>query len=175
MAKRKGGGERVRGPKCIGPGWAAVAVAMFFSVCGSAGAFEIQTGNKDIELRWDTTFRYNLAYRTESQNKAIIGNPNADDGDRNFDKGIVTNRLDLLSEFDLSYKKDYGFRTSVAGWYDQRYHDPLDNDSPATSNHLENGQPAVGLSKITKRYFAGPTASCWTLLRSGNSPSPTRL
>jgi hypothetical protein len=33
-----------------------------------------------------------------------------DDGDRNFDHGTVTNRLDILSEFDLIYQK--GLRIS---------------------------------------------------------------
>ena len=40
-------------------------------------------------------------------------------GDDNVRKrGIVSKRLDLLSEFDAVYKKEYGLRISAAAWYD---------------------------------------------------------
>src|SRR5262245_51902889 len=79
---------------------AALAVCAA-AACGNAGAFEIDTGNEDVRLRFDNTIRYNLGLRVESQDPALLGNPNIDDGDRNFKKnGIVNNRLDLLSEVD---------------------------------------------------------------------------
>jgi hypothetical protein len=128
------------------------------TLCGSAGAFEIPTGNEDVQLRWDNTFRYTYGHRVQGQNSQIIGSSNLDDGDRNLDVGPVSNRLDILSEMDLVYKGDYGVRFSGAGWYDQRYHNHLDNTSPATSNHLDaNGNPAVGFSEYARRYFAGPS------------------
>lgn len=136
----------------------AAAVALLLMVCGSVGAFEIPTGIEDLDLRWDNTLKYNFGYRTEGQDSAILKNPNVDDGDRNFNKGIISNRFDILSELDVQFKRKYGARFSAAGWYDQRYHDALDNTSIATSNHLENGRPAIGLSNVTKRYFAGPEA-----------------
>ena len=123
---------------------------------GSVSAFEIPTNSEDVKLRWDNTLRYTLADRVQGQNKTTINNPNTDDGDRNFDVGIVSNRLDILSEADLVYKNRYGARLSAAAWYDQRYQAPLDNNSVATSNHLVNGVPAIGLSNYTKRYFKGP-------------------
>lgn len=120
-------------------------------------AFEIPAGNEDVKLRWDNTFRYTLSQRVKGQNDAILKSPNNDDGDRNFDVGIASNRLDILSEVDAVYKDKYGIRLSGAGWYDQRYHDHLDNNSPSTSNHLSNGQPSVGLSDRVDRYYAGPS------------------
>ena len=47
----------------------------------NASATSIDTGNPDIQVRWDNTIRYNLGYRVESQDDTIIGNPNFDDGD----------------------------------------------------------------------------------------------
>ena len=133
----------------------AVALSLV-GICREAGAFEIDTGNENVRLSWDNTFRYNLAYRVKDQNKAIISNPNNDDGDRNFNKGIVSNRLDLLSGLDLVYKGDHGIRVSGAGWYDQRYKDHLDNTSLATSNTLKNGRPTNDLNDFVDRYYAGP-------------------
>jgi len=137
----------------------ATVVAMCAIACGSAAAVEIDTGNDDIQLRWDNTLRYNLGMRTEGQDRAILANPNNDDGDRNFDKHrLVNNRLDVLTESDLIYKGKYGARVSAALWYDAAYAGDLDNDSVATSNHLNSsGRPATGLSRYTDRYYEGPS------------------
>ena len=135
---------------------AAVAVASILAAMGSAQAFEIDTGNPDIALRWDNTVRYNLGARVQDQNSQILGNPNFDDGDRNFGNGsIVTNRVDALSEFDFVWKRTLGFRVSGAGWWDSAYNS-LDNTNTATANTLVNGLPVAGvLSPYTKRYAKG--------------------
>ena len=133
-----------------------MAVAAACAVSGSALAFEIETGNEDLVLRWDNTFRYNIGMRAQEQDPAILKNPNLDDGDRNFSKNsLVTNRLDVLSEFDLIWQKNYGIRVSAAGWYDAAY-GSLDNTNTATANTLVNGLPVAGeLSPYTKRYAKG--------------------
>ncbi|MBD9679477.1 DUF1302 domain-containing protein [Pseudomonas sp. PDM18] len=125
----------------------------------TAHAVEIDTGNDDLKLRFDNTFRYNLGKRVENQSTPILKNPNYDDGDRNFKKNsIVNNRLDILSESDLVYKDKYGARMSAALWYDDAYSGGLDNDSLATSNHLgSDGKPALGLSRYANRYYEGPS------------------
>ena len=97
----------------------ALAIASLL-VSGAAHAFDVPTGNSDLAIRWDNTIRYNLGFRTQSQDSNLLASPNFDDGDRNFKNGsIVTNRLDVISEFDFIYKKDYGFRISANGWYDR--------------------------------------------------------
>jgi len=123
---------------------------------GSAVAFNIPTGNDDLFIRWDNTIRYTLQQRLHGAESNLIGDINSDDGDRNFDVGIVQNRFDLLSEADLIFKRDYGFRVSGAFWYDARYDSSFDNDDPSRANHLENGQQAVGLSNWADKYFRGP-------------------
>lgn len=133
-----------------------------------APAFEVKPA-EDLTLRWDNTFRYTLSGRTRHQGDAILRSPNFDDGDRNFDRGLVSNRLDVLSEVDAVYKNSLGVRVSGAGWYDRRYHESLDNDAPATSNHLDrDGQPAVGLSDYTKRYFSGAHGELLDAFAFGN-------
>ncbi|MGO4222047.1 DUF1302 domain-containing protein [Lysobacter sp. TAF61] len=123
---------------------------------GTAGAVEINTGNPDVVLRWDNTIRFNLANRVENQDAAILNSPNYDDGDRNFDTGLVSERLDLLSEFDFIYQDRLGFRVSAAGWYDLAYEN-LDNNHLVSSNHMRDGRAAIGLSDETDRYFHGPS------------------
>jgi len=147
----------------------ALAASFVFWMCGTAAAFEIQTGNEDVKINWDNTIRYNLGHRIGTQDKAVIANMNLDDGDRNFKSGFVTNRLDILSEFDVSYRKSYGVRVSGAGWYDQVYKDHLDNGSVATSNHFDdNGNQAIGFSGYAKKHYAGPDGELLDAFAFGN-------
>lgn len=134
----------------------AVAMAAVLGVCGNADAFEIPTGNEDVVINWDNTIRYTLAQRLRGQGQDLINSVNQDDGDRNFDVGIVSSRFDLLSEADLVYKKNYGVRVSAAAWYDPIYRRKLDNRSVGTSNHFVNGTQAIGLNPYTENRFGGP-------------------
>jgi len=135
---------------------AALAIASMLAAAGTANAFEISTGNPDIAMRWDNTFRYNLGFRSQSQDRNLLASPNFDDGDRNFSNGsIVTNRLDVLSEFDFIFQRKHGFRVSGAGWYDDAYRH-LDNNNNVTANTLSDGLPVAGrLSPYTERYAKG--------------------
>ena len=89
--------------------------------------------DKGIDLRWDNTLRYSNAIRISSQNGTLLSHPNADDGDRDFSTGLVSDRFDLESKLDLAYG-DFGFHASAAGWYDTVYRNHTDNKSPATYN-----------------------------------------
>ncbi|MEH6823551.1 MAG: DUF1302 domain-containing protein [Motiliproteus sp.] len=104
-----------------------------------ANAFSIDTGNRDLRVRWDNTLKYSAAFRVKDVDNDVAmrgSNPNTDDGDRNFDKGLISNRVDVLSELDVTFKRDLGFRLSGAAWYDDAYHGSNDNDSPLTNNNL---------------------------------------
>jgi hypothetical protein len=92
-----------------------------------AQAMEIETGNPDLSLRWDNTLRYGAAFRVRDRNAALLGNPNGDDGNRNFNKGLISNRIDILTELDAVYDKRFGARVSAAGWYDSVYNTRNDN------------------------------------------------
>ncbi|MBK8308609.1 MAG: DUF1302 family protein [Gammaproteobacteria bacterium] len=109
----------------------AMAIASAATVSGGAWAMPFETGNPDLEVRFDNTIKYNLMSRVESQDKDVTNsaNPNLfDDADLGFDKGIVSNRFDLLSELEVVWKQNFGFRVSAASWHDQAYGDS--NDHP---------------------------------------------
>lgn len=145
-------------------------LAVCAAACGSASAFEIDTGNDDVQMRLDNTVRYNYGQRTQEASRVIINNPNNDDGDRNFAKGnTVNNRVDLLTEFDVVYQKKFGARLSAASWYDAAYSGGFSNTSLATQNHLVNGKPAFGLSDYAKRYYEGPSGEILDAFVFGNT------
>jgi hypothetical protein len=134
-----------------------VAVAAALALPAAAGAFEIDTGNEDLSIRFDNTVRLNVSSRVGDEDKSILANPNTDDGGRNFPQGSLFTRVDLLTEFDLVWKRSLGFRVSAASWWDDGYA-LVDNTSVATSNNLRNGLPVLGLPTHTKRYAEGPSA-----------------
>lgn len=115
--------------------WLAVAGLLLWPAM--AGAEQIDTGIPDLKIRWDNTIKYSAAFRTEGRDSRLTGAANYDDGDRNFGRGLISNRVDLLSEFDLSYQ-GYGFRVSGAGWYDTVYNRSTDNDSAGAVNSLNS-------------------------------------
>ena len=101
-----------------------------------AQAFQFDTGVPDLRVRWDNTLKYSAAWRTEGQSSKLAegqGALNYDDGDRNFDRGLISNRLDLLSELDIVYG-NVGARLSGAAWYDDVYNKGTDNSDPTRSN-----------------------------------------
>lgn len=104
----------------------------------AAMAIEIDTGNPDLKLRWDNTVKYSAVTRLKDAAPALSAagalTTNQDDGNNNFRKGLVSNRIDLLSELDLSGPR-FGARLSAAAWYDSVYNGSTDNTS-ATSNSL---------------------------------------
>ena len=102
----------------------------------AAPAFGAELYDADgLELRWDNTVRLSAAARIEPRSNVLIDDANIDDGDRNFGTGLVSKRLDVLSELDVT-RGDFGLRVSGTGWYDPTYLERNDNNSPATFNPI---------------------------------------
>lgn len=114
---------------------AVAAALMQLAIAPATRAMEFETDNPDFKARWDNTVKYSTAFRLKSQSPGLIADANMDDGDRNFNKGLISNRIDLLSELDLSWKNS-GFRLSGAAWYDTVYNRKNDNNSPATASQV---------------------------------------
>lgn len=112
---------------------AALLAAGALAAIPLAHGASIETGIEELKLTWDTTLKYTLAARTKSASATLVASPNADDGDRNLAKGLVSNRLDIFSELDLAYR-NHGLRISGAGWYDAVYNRRNDNNSALTAN-----------------------------------------
>jgi len=130
---------------------AVVVAAMLAS--GGAAAFQIDTGNPDLTVSWDNTLKYSAAWRVRSVDGAVADNSlgpqaNTNDGDLNFGKGLISNRLDLLSELEFRYRKDFGFRVSGAAWYDDVY--SRRNDNPGALGGALVNSRSVGYDEFTR-------------------------
>jgi Protein of unknown function (DUF1302) len=138
---------------------AALAVGVS-AICfsGSAGAFTFNTGNPDLQIFWDNTVRLNVGWRVEDIDDAIGDAPFFDESDYRFEQGdMIQQRIDVLSEMDIIWKRDFGARLSVTGWYDHAYHDTDVEQNPAfkaagyQSSYYNNEY-----SGLTEDYYKGP-------------------
>lgn len=120
----------------------AVAVAgIFGSIAQEASALQLDTGNPELKINWDNTFKYNAAVRLEDPSPALTtastnaatNARNYNDGDLNFKKGLISNRASVLSEFDATYG-NVGARVTGSAWYDSVYMDRNDNPGNGTAN-----------------------------------------
>lgn len=129
----------------------AASLGMLSSM--SANAFRMDDG--ELKVRWDNTVKYSAAWRVadrDSEVESTSYNPNLDDGDRNFGKGLISNRFDLLSELDVVYR-NFGARVSAAAWYDTLYNRSTDHDSPFSFNavSVRNDEFAEATEKLHGR------------------------
>lgn len=133
---------------------ASIALACA-AVSGGAQAASFDTGNPDVELRWDNTIRYNGIFRAEKVNPAFFGSAAFDETEGRFKRGdMVSNRVDLLSEMDMVYKGKYGFRVSGAAWADGAYNGhSVRNPALVNSGNYVNDT----YNSYAKRYIVGPS------------------
>lgn len=96
----------------------AVWFAIAATFAPAAYAFDIDTGNADLSIRWDNSIRYNYQQRIDGRDRRIeLANPRSvsttlspngyvfDGGNNLVDKNsTISNRLDVLSEFDINYQ-----------------------------------------------------------------------
>jgi hypothetical protein len=153
-------------------GGAALALAAL-----PAYAFNIQTGNPDLAVRWDNTLKYNLGWRAEGRDSNLVNSPGYDSSTLYRDKGdVVTNRLDILSEMDFIYKDAHGFRVSAAGWNDFAYDDDVKyNDALGVAPTYPNRKFSSNVKRYYDRSGELLDAFAFTRLDVGSMPLNLRL
>jgi hypothetical protein len=94
----------------------------------AAHAFEIPTPDPELKVRLDLTPKFSAAYRLKDPSSNLTkldvaadpGISNEDDGNHNFNKGLISRRYDLLGELDVS-ARNWGARLSGTTWHDGMY------------------------------------------------------
>lgn len=134
------------------PGFKRSALALSVCLAGWASqtqAMQFDLGDSEWRLRWDNTIKYSQAWRLQGADDQLTNSPTAgglyqniqSQGDNNFSSGLVSNRLDLFSEMDLS-TQNYGLRISGAAWYDDIYNQ--DTDSSLQEDFLDDTRDLHG-------------------------------
>jgi hypothetical protein len=132
-----------------------LACSIIAATSMQAHGFKFDTDG-DFDVRWDNTLKGNLMMRVAKQDRDVVdpafSTPSlaaqiSDDADYSVDRsggGFVSQRIDLLSEIDVVWRDNFGFRVSGAGWYDFAYSD---------SDHPKNG-PTTGFESAYSTWGA---------------------
>ncbi len=133
---------------------ASILPISILGACGTASAYEYRSADGDLSVSVGNTLRYNIGWRAEDQSSSIANNFAFAQSDLKFDRGdVVTNRLDLLTEINLSYKDTWGARLSAATWYDNAYDDDSVKTLPGMIGSYNNNK----YSSTVDRYYNGPS------------------
>ena len=102
----------------------ALAIAIttslpLLSLSAHSTEFKLDNG---LEVEWDSSVSYGIMYRLGDQSAKLIADPTRDDGNRNFDKGIVSSRFSFMTEADIS-GEDSGVFIRATGFYDDEVKD----------------------------------------------------
>lgn len=104
---------------------------LFMCVTGNALAVDFDHG--ELYGSFDTTLSYGQSYRVQSRNSDLIGianggkafSVNGDDGNLNYDTGMISSTLKFTSELELNYK-NFGAFVRGTGFKDFRNDDAND-------------------------------------------------
>ncbi|RJG22712.1 DUF1302 family protein [Massilia cavernae] len=103
-----------------------------------------------LKLNWDNTFKYTAAVRLQDRDSVLTAPINLNDGDNNFSRGLVSNRVDFFTELDAVYR-DVGARVSAAGWYDSVYNRRNDNPGPPAGFANQASTPYNEFTAATRK------------------------
>ena len=92
--------------------------AMILAIPGMAVNAQDSDGLETYDISIGTTISQGFMYRLEGRDNLLVdSDPNGDDGNLNFDKGLVSAATKVTSEIDISLD-DFGFFTRFTGYWD---------------------------------------------------------
>ncbi len=102
----------------------AIATVIAAGFAAPASAVPIQTDNWTGS--WDTTLSYGAIWRVQSPDCRLIANANGgcgrsannDDGNLNFDTGLVSSAIKATSEIELRFRDSWGLFARGTAFYD---------------------------------------------------------
>lgn len=144
------GSVRCRGSICV----SVLAGTGLAAMVPSAGhAYQIYSSNNGLEISLDTTLEYSNAFRINAVSKNILNNPNENDGDQNFQHGMVSNTFSIVPSLNVK-DGNFGMRISGSAFIDTMYLGRNQNGSPLTLNNYnaDNRKFASGTTAIDGRY-----------------------
>lgn len=134
--------------------------------------FSFQFEQGELQGNLDTTVSYGLMWRVADRDSELIGvanggrafSVNGDDGNLNYDKGLVSNVAKITSELGLGYR-NFGLFVRGTGFYDFENERSRRDRTPLSSDALD----LVGSDARLLDAFI------WTRFNVGTMPAQLRL
>ncbi len=127
----------MRGSSVKGRPWRAGATMALLPllVAGAAQGAEFSFADNEVTGSLDTTLSYGSMWRVQGRDKGNITDINADDGNRNFDTGLVSEVYKATSDLSIKYQ-NYGAFVRGTAFYDTQIMDKR-NDYYGTTDGVE--------------------------------------
>ena len=128
---------RVCGSNGKGRPWRAGATMALLPllVAGAAQGAEFSFADNEVTGSLDTTLSYGSMWRVQGRDKGNVTDINADDGNRNFDTGLVSEVYKATSDLSVKYQ-NYGAFVRGTAFYDTQIMDKR-NDYYDTTGGVE--------------------------------------
>ena len=92
--------------------------AMILAFTSMTVKAQVSEADEDYEISIGTSISQGFIYRLKGRDNSLIdSDPNGNDGNLNFDKGLVSAVTKITSEIDIS-RDDFGFFTRFTGYWD---------------------------------------------------------
>ncbi len=120
---------------------ACSTIAMAVAVAAPAHAFTY-VFNDGVQIRLDNNVEYSMAWRTAPVSKQLTISPaqeNNNDGDLSLSHGLVSNRIQDVTSFDIS-DNGYGFDVSDEAFYDSVYEQATQDTGQASYNSIDSSR-----------------------------------
>ena len=139
---------KVRQKKCVRFPFVLGSVLLAGAVSPSQSWASYSWESEDgVKVDWNNSLRYSAMFRVDKRDGKLLSNPNLDDGDQNFSRGLASNRAEIFSELDIVYPNGFGARVSADGWYDSVYN--RHNDNPGFAGGAYPNQVSTGPETFT--------------------------
>ncbi len=122
----------------------AVAAATLTSSMG-VQALNFEFADGDVQVDWDTQVSYGVMWRVQSAAPNwdnLLSSYNTNDGTLNFDTGIASNKISVVSEADIQWG-NFGFFVRGKALYDYRYQNQ-DTDMSRANYQYDNSGTGDG-------------------------------
>lgn len=159
----------VRARLCFAPRVAGFTLAGLLPLLGGVEveAVEFSFADDEIKGSFDTTLSYGQLWRVQGQDKTN-DDVNINDGNRNFDTGLVSEVYKVTSDLEVSYK-NYGAFVRGSAFYDTRIMDKR-TDYSGSNNPSQPSQNFPNNDSFTydTRHSAGRDAQILDAYVYGN-------
>ncbi len=77
----------------------------------------VDIGSGEVEANLDTTLSYGVTFRAADRDKKLVTDPNGNDGNLNYKRGIVSNAFKFTTDLDVGYR-NFGLFLRGSGFLD---------------------------------------------------------
>ena len=96
---------------------AALGLCALIAIGTAPPAQAVDLSDGDLRLTLDTTLSHGLTFRVEDQDDLLISDVNGNDGDLNYERGLVSNTSKFTTDLDLGYH-NFGAFLRLNGFLD---------------------------------------------------------